>query len=434
MRNITRERLLYRQQQAKEMLLTSCIHPDGGLSASGDGRYKNRYFGRDLAITARAALRYVALTGDRDVLEPTRLSLLQLAKFQGKHFNRPSGEQPGKILHDMGRELYPDVTRPEGEKDYWDEERQAYIIFDTVDATSLWLLAVLDYIEVAPDGRDFYEEIAANVSAALNWFITYGDSNADGFTDYTQDKGRGWLAHPWQGWMDHSDYHTQLVYPATPVEQPAYDCETLIRWGLRLKQPRLVDRALSMRERFNETFWVTDKVGRYPASYLQGDGTLLTQVRSSIGHLLYTTPQRSEAGWREIPNCIASDPEAIVRRLMAPDMFDEEAGIRTLSTKDKHYGSGHAHDDATWPHDNLMICQGFRNLGFEDEANRVFRAVFNMVEEYDNPGMEMVFFEPGKGFNKNKTQHFGTGSNKVQAWTLAEVLAHTAFELNRQKC
>ena len=55
-------------------------------------------------------------------------------------------------------------------------------------------------------------------------------------------------------------------------------------------------------------------------------------------------------------------------------------GIRTLSSDHVAYNPFSYHTGTVWPHDNAMIAGGFRRYGFDAEAARVAKGMFDAAE------------------------------------------------------
>src|SRR5258706_3607703 len=55
-------------------------------------------------------------------------------------------------------------------------------------------------------------------------------------------------------------------------------------------------------------------------------------------------------------------------------------GIRTLSSDHPAYNPFSYHTGTVWPHDNALIAGGFRRYGFDAEAARVAKGIFDAAE------------------------------------------------------
>ncbi len=136
-------------------------------------------FGRDSLITAYMALPFAPeLAAD---------SLEVLAAYQGSRVDRASAEEPGKILHEL--RAGPLAVR----RGFLG---RAY--YGTIDATLLFVTLVAEVHRwgTAPDA---VERLVPAVERCLDWALTYGDADGDGFAEYRR-QGRHGLAN--QAWKD----------------------------------------------------------------------------------------------------------------------------------------------------------------------------------------------------------------------------------------
>src|SRR5581483_9337765 len=110
-----------------------------------------------------------------------RKILHSLSELQGAELNIESGEEPGKIIHEYrpeGHERLTDPNYPRGAGDrawyvYPDNVMRNY---DSVDSTPLYLMLMHTYYKATKD-EAFIEEHMPQIRAALEWLLTYGDTN-----------------------------------------------------------------------------------------------------------------------------------------------------------------------------------------------------------------------------------------------------------------
>src|SRR3546814_15537534 len=79
--------------------------------------------------------------------------------------------------------------------------------YGTVDATPLFVMLAGDYYRRTGD-LETIRMIWPNILAALEWIDTFGDSDGDGFVEYSRLSYRGLAKQRWQGSPDsifHSD-------------------------------------------------------------------------------------------------------------------------------------------------------------------------------------------------------------------------------------
>ncbi|MDQ6900308.1 MAG: hypothetical protein M3072_12515 [Candidatus Dormibacteraeota bacterium] len=176
-------------------------------------------FGRDSLITALQTLAY-----DPSIAAHT---LELLAKYQGDKLDDYRDEQPGKILHELRV----------GEMAGLEEVPQTPY-YGTVDATPLFVVLMAEYVRWTGD-LALWKRLRPNVERALKWIDTYGDSDGDGFVDYSTRSSKGSRN---QGWKDSGNsIRNRDGSLAEPPNRPGRGA------GLRL--PRQAGRRLALRAR-----------------------------------------------------------------------------------------------------------------------------------------------------------------------------------------
>ena len=276
-----------------------------------------------------------------------------LARRQGVQDSAFREEQPGKIMHELRRgELAAIRAVP----------HTPY--YGSVDSTALWLLLVAE-LAVWTGDLDGFELRAAAVDAALGWIDGPGDPDGDGFVEYER-RSRVGLRN--QGWRDSFD--AVLHEDGTPAAGPIALAETqgYVYYAKRRlaavfgqlgdveRAERLSQDAARLKRAFNERFWIEDQ-GFY-AMALDGQKRQVRSASSTIGHALWSRIVAEE----HIP--------AVVRRLMAPDMFTGW-GIRTLSKEARFYNPVSFYNGSVWPFDTALIANGLKKHGYVQEANRL---------------------------------------------------------------
>ncbi len=346
-------------------------------------------------------------------------ALLTLASLQGKKINIESGEEPGKCIHEYRPTGHERLT--EGLDPKWFLYEDAKMRnYDTVDATPLLLVAMYRYWQYSGD-EEFLNSVLPSVEAALKWCQEYGDKNGDGFIDYQFSKERKFGGLINQNWMDsvESVFHETegvLIYPLAPVEVQAYTYMAYRLWQKHF--PALKAAADQLQKLFNQQYLAEDPDGNtYLVSKLDGDGKQFRSVRSSMGHVLWASLNKQDDGKID---CILKKElvPAIVKRLMMSDMFEPDAGIRTLSMLSRNYKPNSYHNGSIWPHDNSIIAEGFEIHGFVKEASEVRKALFNAISHF-NTAIELFVY------NGNFTDWVGMDgqrSCRKQAWSAAAIL------------
>ncbi len=310
----------------------------------------NRLFGRDSLITA-----WQLLDWNPGICKAT---LDILSHFQGEVFNNEKEEEPGKILHET------DLEKNWHSKNYF-----PFPYYGSVDSTPLFLIVFSFYFKRTKD-RKFLENHWENILKALNWLEDCGDKDKDYFLEYQRKNPNG-LLH--QGWKDGFDDHLKIEPPVAIVEAQGYQYLALkevadlavIKKDFDLAK-RLRERAEELKEEFDKKFWMPDK--NYFALGLNGKKEQKEVITSNPGHLLFTGILKEDK------------IEKVITRLFEPDLWTLY-GIRTYSTKELDFKEVQYHLGSVWPHDNWIIAQGLKKLGFKEKYRKIKKALFLAQKE-----------------------------------------------------
>ncbi len=350
-------------------------------------------FGRDSLITAIQALAY-----DPTIAENI---LHLLAGFQGTEVDEWRDEQPGKIVHELRFGELANLGQVPHSRYY-----------GTVDATPLFLILLA--LHARWTGRlDVFNSLRKNVERALEWIDRYGDITGGGFVQYQSGSEHGLVN---QGWKDSGDAIVDedgsLAKPPialVEVQGYVYRAKSLIaelyrRSGDSEKGDRLEREAADLRASFNKAFWLDD-VGFY-ALALEKDERPVGVIASNPGQALWTG--------------IIDEAHAAktVERLMQPDIYSGW-GIRTLSANEKRFNPVGYHLGTVWPHDNSIIAAGFRRYGFDDDAGRVMKGIFEAATYFPTYRFPELF----AGFSRDDYEvpvHYPVACHP-QAWAAGSV-------------
>jgi glycogen debranching enzyme len=384
------------------------LETEEGILASSKEEIYGCVFGRDSLITSLKLLKAYEKTGDAYFLSVVRKILLNLAGLQGKEHNIESGEEPGKIIHEYRKERHEHLTK-RSEKPWYLYPEGAMKNYDSVDATPLFLIAARRYYELSKDTK-FLDELQPNINSALEWLIHNSHKHPLGFVSYhfLPERTHGGLLT--QSWMDsrESVFHeddSATPYPIAPVEVQAYAYAALKSWGKD-------NEAEKLKTNFNRYFVSTQPFFDI-AFALDGDGKRMSAKRSSIGHLLWMKPTILEPVF--VPK--------LVDLLFEDDIFESQAGIRTLSKKSSRYDAMSYHNGSLWPHDNAIIAEGLANHGFKKEAELLRQSLKNSWGYFESP-IELFSYTE-EGFR----EYIGTNGQKAckkQAWSAASILSELA--------
>jgi glycogen debranching enzyme len=364
-----------------------------GFLRGGKPRF-DRLFGRDSLIAA-----WQLLDWNPGIAKAT---LEILSHFQGKVFHDEREEEPGKILHETDL------------KAKWHSIRQfPFPYYGSVDSTPLFLIIFSLYFKKTRDWK-FLEGHWKNILMALQWMEECGDRDKDYFLEYERKNPKG-LFH--QGWKDSFTDHLKIAPPVAIVEVQGYQYLSLqeiakiaeARKDFDLAE-RLRERAQRLKEEFNKKFWMEDK--KYFALALDGQKNQRKAVTSNPGHLLFT-------------GIIEKDKiKAVVQRLFEPDLWTDY-GIRTHSIQEPDFDFTAYHLGTIWPHDNWIIAQGLKKLGFQDKYSKIKKATLRAYQE-------MGFLPEYYGVKENKIIQIGEACYP-QAWATGALFNFLGFGLSFQE-
>ena len=312
----------------------------------------NRLFGRDAIIAAWQLLNW----------NPgiSKATLQVLSELQGRVNDAEKEEELGKIIHETHFEL---SWHPKG---YF-----PFPYYGTVDSTPLFLILFSLYFQKTGDWK-FVENHWENILIALHWMEQTSNEDNGYFLEYERKNPKG-LYH--QGWKDSftdSD-HLNIEAPVAIVEAQGYQYAALLgsadlaerKHDLALSA-KLKTRAANLKQEFNKKFWMKDK--QFFALALDGSQKQRKAITSNPGHCLFTgiVEEKYE--------------KKVVERLFQKDMWTPY-GIRTHSGKEPDFNAKNSHLGGVWPHDNWVIAQGCKALGFKEEYRAIKEALFSVWSE-----------------------------------------------------
>jgi glycogen debranching enzyme len=313
-------------------------------------------FGRDSILTA---LQVLAV---RPQVAVEHLDVL--AARQATEVDDERDAEPGKILHEL-RTGEMAATHELPFRPY----------YGSVDATPLWLILLGATYDWTGD-RALVDRLWPNAMAALEWIDRWGDRDGDGFVEYSRRSKNGLLN---QGWKDsHDAIRDRSGRQAEPpialaeVQGYVFDAKTRLASLARMRGDttlgdRLESEAATLRDRFDEAFWVEDQ--GYYAMALDANKRQADALGSNAGHCLWTgivSPARARS---------------VAERLLGPDLFSGW-GIRTYAAEQAGYNPLGYHTGTVWPHDTSLAAAGLKRYGLHDEANKLVSSVFEAAQKF----------------------------------------------------
>lgn len=349
-------------------------------------------FGRDTLITSYQSM----LAGP----ELARGALRALAALQGKEVNDFKDEEPGKILHEI---RFGELTV------LGDKPHRPY--YGTADATPLFLILLSEYWRFTHDDATVVS-LKDNALRAIEWIDAYGDTDGDGYVEYSTRSSQGlenmcWK-DSWNGILFADGSLPRLPIATSEIQGYCYDAKLRMSQLAEVvwKDPALAERlkgdAAHLYQRFNEDFWI-DERGGYYAIALDGEKRKVDSLTSNIGHLLWSGIVPEERA------------KIIARQLFSPTLFSGW-GVRTMSADDLGYNPIGYHIGTVWPHDNSLISAGLYRYGLRDEANRIAMAMLEAAR-FTSFRLPEVF----AGYAKRESRfpvRYPTASSP-QAWATA---------------
>jgi len=353
-------------------------------------------FGRDALVVSLQTL----LLSPRFALGALRA----LGRLQGDGYDDERDMQPGKIEHEVRH----------GELAFFHLVPHTPY-YGTHEATTLYVWAAAQAWAWHGD-RDALDSVRPHVERALSWIDTDGDLDGDGLQEYQTRATHGGYYN--QGWKDSGEaiVGSDGVISRLPIalcEHQGYVVAAKRAWadviesayGDQAGALRLREEAARLVELVEERFWWEEE-GTYYLG-LDGDKAPIASVTSNPGHLLWAGAVAPERARR------------VVERLLAADMWSGW-GIRTLSSRHRSFNPFSYQLGSVWPHDNAICAAGFRRYGWDAEAAKVARGLFDAADRFQARRLPELFAGLARDAGGFPVQYLG--ANVPQAWAAGSLV------------
>ena len=337
---------------------------DGGWTVAAGLPVYIALFGRDVLTTGWQA----SLLTD----EMMRGALAALAATQATEEDDWRDAQPGRFVHQMETgPLAALMYNPNG-RNYSGVTGPG---FYPVVLSNLWhwtgdRSAIQPFIEPALKGIAWLER----ESKQVNNFYAYQTRSEQGVKN--------------QAWKDSYDAivypdGSQVPDPIAPTEFQAFVFAAKVRlselmwwFGEKDLSRRLFDEAITLRERFNECFWMEEE-GCFGMG-LDPRGQLIRSVGSESAHTIAAGIVRRDRAGRT------------VERLFQPDLFSGW-GIRTLSASHAAFNPFSYHRGSVWPAEQAAFSMGLMRYGLHTRLHQLTKAQFEAASIFEYCRLPEVF-------------------------------------------
>lgn len=404
------------------------LSSEEGIYASSKEEAYGCIFGRDSAITILKLLNVYSKTKEKSILDICKRTLFTLISLQGKDYNPQSGEEPGKFIHEFRRNNYQRLTIRENP---WYVYPEGYLKnYDSLDSTPLILIAIYKYWQATLD-TDFLISALAAVEKGLEWIVNHADKDKDYLMEYEIPKARthgGLVVHSWTDSAETllDSYGKFPLYPIAPVEVQAIAWLSLKLWGnfYSASNKELAGKLeffeKNLKSSFNKNFVIKDSSLKFAAQALDGNKSKITTITANPLICLWASFAEGDRKESILDKNLIPD---FVKRAFMKDMFDKDAGIRTMSLLSPTYNAGKTsyHNGSFWPMLNGLIYEGLRTWNYFEEAEKLMEATLKPISHFGFP-IELYI----KGDNASDYLEYespnGKKGCKYQAWSAAAIL------------
>src|SRR5688500_16506852 len=215
------------------------------------------------------------------------------------------------------------------------------IYYGTADATPLFVM-LLGELRRWGLASEVVDSLLPHADRAMEWIAAHGDRDGDGYVEYQRGSDRGLVNQGWKDSWDGIRFANGDVAraPIALCEVQAYVYGAYLARHYFAEESGDADgaaryraKALDLKRRFNEDFWLEDR-GWYAVG-LDHEKRPIDSLASNMGHCLWTG--------------IVDEDKApqVASRLLSPEMFSGW-GVRTLATTMGGYNPVSYHCGSVW--------------------------------------------------------------------------------------
>jgi glycogen debranching enzyme len=351
------------ERSSLDLFLLSDHTTDGYFPAAGIPWFVAA-FGRDSIWTA-----FMALPLRRD-LAPAVLRLL--ADNQGTRDVPERDEEPGRIAHEIRQ---GEIVRTGG--------AFGSPYYGSVDATPLFVWLAAEAARWMPE-RDLIGEFEPNIRAALEWMEKRGDIDGDLFIEFERKRPTGIENQNWkdsgESLLDRAGKRPRGPVAAVDVQAYAIAAMRSLAEVVAERDPswaaELNTRSKRLHQRFESAFWMPAR--SFYAQALDGRKRQVADIVSNPGHVLWAGAATPAHG------------RATAARLRQPDLASGW-GIRTRSSRSKHYDPVSYQNGAVWPHDTAIAAAGMARYGDRAGAARTIAEMIATAKAFPDSRIPELF-------------------------------------------
>ncbi|MFJ6113852.1 glycogen debranching N-terminal domain-containing protein [Agrococcus sediminis] len=347
---------------------------------------------RDALIASR-----LLLPLGTDLAEGT---LRTLAARQGVRTDPATGEEPGRILHELRQDS---IELP------WMGVELPPVYFGSIDATPLWIVLLHDAWRAGLPLQTV-RELRPSLHAALWWL---DKRTGDGFLSYPEESGTGLANKAWKDSPDAMRFADGGIATGSLAVAQVQGLAVRAAVGAADLLDALGDGgerwrgwAERLRERFRAAFWVEHGHERFPALALEASGAQVDALTSDVGQLIGTT-------------LLSAEEEREVARLLLDPRLSSGFGLRTMATDAGGYWPMSQHCGAIWPHDTAVAIEGLLRAGLGAEAAALAEQLERAADAFQG---RMPQLYAGYGLDDTAAPIPVPGACSPQAWSAAAVV------------